>query len=135
MVGAGLCVGIPLEHWLGVDLPKRETSFELHKRLQTEAQDMLSRQCTNAIVGLSRIVNRDLFIANADPNQWTARVTAEYVNHFGGIDRTNMPFVFWVYDSPVDNLRHVLCRVDEATLSHANRDAPSHLTAHPAIKK
>jgi len=74
-----------------------------------------------AITGMDRVIQKDLQTNDGDPNKWTAEVTAEYVNHSGGIGRTNLPFVFWIYDSPVDNLRHVLCRVDNLEIFDAQQ--------------
>jgi hypothetical protein len=122
----GVCVGIPVERrWSGSSArsSKQESSFSQHKRLQSEAQVIVLQKCTNAIVGLNRIISQELSINNEDPNKWTAEITAEHVNHFGGIDRTNVPMIFWIYDSPVDGVRHVQCRVDEKKLYQAERDA------------
>jgi hypothetical protein len=125
MVAAGVLIGIPVVHLMMSGAPRPETSVEVHKRFQTEAQAALLDQCTNAIVGLNRIIRKTTVLTDADPNKWTAEVTAEYVNHIGGVDRTTLPFVFWVYSSPVDNERHVLCRVDNLKISQNERDALS----------
>jgi len=121
LMASGVCIGIPLEQWVATNPPKRETPSAMRKRLQSEAQAMFLRQCTNSTAGMDRVIQKDLQTNDGDPNKWTAEVTAEYVNHSGGIDRTNLPFVFWIYDSPVDNLRHVLCRVDNLEIFDAQQ--------------
>lgn len=121
LMASGVCIGIPLEQWAATNRPKKETPYALRKRLQSEAQDRFMQQCTNAIFGVNRVIQKNLQTNDGDPNKWTAEVTAEYVNQFGGIDRTNLPFVFWIYDSPVDNQRHVLCRVDNLEIFDAQR--------------
>ena len=80
---------------------------------------MFLRQCTNSIAGVNRVIQKDLRTNDGDPNKWTAEVTAECVNRSGGIERKNLPFVFWIYDSPVDNQPHVLCRVDNLEIYDA----------------
>jgi hypothetical protein len=134
----GVCIGIPVERrWSGITARtlKPEDSRAQYKRLQAEAQAILLPKCTNAIVGLNRIISKDLSIRDEDPNKWTAEVTAEYVNHFGGIDRTNLPMVFWVYDSPVDETRHVQCRIDTRKIYEAERDALSRKFGHALSAK
>jgi hypothetical protein len=125
-VTIGVCIGIPVERRLTGSATKslRPENFQTqHKRLQAEALTIILPKCTNAIVGLNRIISQDLSLHDADPNKWTANITAEFVNHIGGIDRTNLPIVFWVYDSPVDETRHVQCRVDGKKLYQLERDA------------
>ncbi len=135
LMASGVCIGIPLEQWARASSPARETPYGLQKRLQSEAQAMFMRQCTNAIVGLNRVIDQDLRTMDGDPNKWTAEVTAEYINHYGGIDRTNVPFVFWIYDSPVDHQRHVLCRVDNLKILGAERGVRSLPPSLPLASK
>jgi len=120
-MASGVCIGIPLEQWAGTNSPKKETPYAMRKRFQSEAQAMFLQECTNSTAGMNRVIQKDLQTNDGDPNKWTAEVTAEYVNHSGGIDRTNLPFVFWIYDSPVDNQRHVLCRVDNLEIFDAQQ--------------
>jgi len=121
LMASGVCIGIPLEQWAGTNSPKKETPYAMHKRFQTEARAMFLRQCTNSIAGMNRVIPKDLQTSDGDPNKWTAEVTAEYVNRYGGIERKDLPFVFWVYDSPVDNQPHVLCRVDNLEIYDAQQ--------------
>jgi hypothetical protein len=118
-------VGIPLASRLTAlsARARSETAVDRQHRLQSEAQALLLPQCTNAIVGLHRIINQEIALRDPDPNQWSAQVTAEFVNRVGGIERTNVPFAFSSYRSPVDGLEHVTCLVDLAKISQAERDA------------
>ena len=62
--------------------------------------------CTNNIVGLNHFISIDLkhFVTDSnnaiskgdisDPHNWEGIIVAEYVNHAGGIDRTNLMFRF-----------------------------------------
>jgi hypothetical protein len=119
LMASSVCIGIPLEQWAATNSPKKETPLAMHKRFQTEARAMFLRQCTNSIAGMNRVSRKALRISDDNPNKWTAEVSAEYVNRFGGIERKDLPFVFWVYSSPVDNLPHVLCRVDNLEIYDA----------------
>ncbi len=119
LMASSVCIGIPLEQWAAANSPKTETPSAMRKRFQGEARAMFLRQCTNSIAGVNRMVQKNLRTNDGDPNKWTAEVTAEYVNRSGGIERKNLPFVFWVYDSPVDNQSHVLCRVDNLEIYDA----------------
>ena len=125
LVTAGVIVGIPLERRLTAlsARARSETGPQHLHRLQAEAQSLLLVQSTNAIIGLNRIINQDVSLRDPDPNQWSAQVTAEFVNRVGGIERTNVPFAFSSYHSPVDGLEHVTCLVDLAKISQAERDA------------
>ena len=135
LMASGVCIGIPLEQWAATNPPKTETPFAMRKRLQSEAQAMFLRKCTSSTAGLNRVIQKDLQTNDGDPNKWTAEVTAEYVNHSGGIDRTNLPFLFWIYDSPVDNMRHVLCRVDNLEIFDAQRGIHNGEPSLPSIGK
>lgn len=47
---------------------------------------------TNDVVGYSRTIHIYPRRADPDPRNWTADVEVEYINHNGGIDRTNIPY-------------------------------------------
>ena len=76
-----------LEHW------RNSARFELMK------------ECTNEIVGLSRIIETQINDSSGNVGQWTAEVTAEHINHYGGIERTNMLFCFSPWRDQVNCLR------------------------------
>jgi hypothetical protein len=125
LVTFGVGLGIPLERRLTAlsARARSETGSQHFRRLQSEAQALVLPQCTNVIVGFNRIITEEVVLRDPDPNQWSAQVTAEFVNRVGGIERTNVPFAFAAYRSPVDGLDHVICRVDLAKISQAERDA------------
>jgi DNA-directed RNA polymerase subunit RPC12/RpoP len=95
-----------LNKLLDEQLPKEETPIQRTRRLQAEAEFELLKRCTNEVTGLARVVDKFIFDSDSNPNKWTATVTAEYVNHFGGIDRTNLPFTFRQSDG------HIMCSLD-----------------------
>jgi hypothetical protein len=77
-----------------------------YDRYNREAHEEMLRFCTNNIVGLNHFISIDLrhFITDSknkildgdinDPHTWEGNIVAEYVNHVGGIDRTNIVFRF-----------------------------------------
>jgi len=81
----------------------KETEFDRYNR---EANKEMLEYCTNKIVGLNHFISVGLlhFITDSnnnilegdinDPHNWEGKVVAEYVNHQGGIDRTNLTFRF-----------------------------------------
>ncbi len=103
-------------------LRTHENPAQLRLRFQAEADAALSQQTTNAIVGLRSVVSRDLRLADGNPADWTADVTADYINRAGGVERVTLPFIFWTYHSPVDGRDHVLCGVDQVKIGQAERD-------------
>jgi hypothetical protein len=92
--------------------PAQEKESARWERMQAEAERSLLVACTNDLVGLNRIVYKFVNDGAENPTNWTADITAEYVNHIGGVDRTNLSFVFGVRRSAVDNLEHVFCLLD-----------------------
>jgi len=50
--------------------------------------------CTNEVTGLRQFIHMDVSTYGQSVKEWTATATVEYVNHFGGIDRTNLEFQF-----------------------------------------
>lgn len=126
LLAVSASIGIPLERRLAAydaSHPRPETADQHFHRLQSEALALVLPQCTNAIVGLHRVITQDLALRDPNPNQWSAQVTAEFVNRMGGIERTTLPLAFSSYRSPVDGLDHVLCRVDVMKISQAESDA------------
>ena len=81
----------------------KETEYARYNR---EANEEMLKYCTNNIIGLNHFVSIDLkhFIIGPkndilegdinDPHNWEGKVVAEYVNHVGGIDQTNLVFRF-----------------------------------------
>jgi hypothetical protein len=71
-----------------------ETELHQKHRLRAEAEGKIRAECTNQISGLTRIINVFPDTTDSDPHKWKAEATADYVNHFGGVDRTNVSFTF-----------------------------------------
>jgi hypothetical protein len=81
----------------------KETQYARYNR---EANEEMLEYCTNNIIGLNRFISIDLrhFITDSnnnilksdidDPHNWEGKIVVEYVNHVGGIDRTNLVFRF-----------------------------------------
>lgn len=67
----------------GCEKPQRHDAW-------LDAESDIQEQLTNDVVGYSRTINMFVDRQKTDPLKWTADVTVEYVNHQGGIDRTNL---------------------------------------------
>ncbi len=65
-----------LEHWRSID------------------ESIMLKECTNSLVGFSRVTEAYVDDLSANLKDWQGHVTADYVNHFGGIDRTNLWYRF-----------------------------------------
>jgi hypothetical protein len=77
-----------------------------YDRYNREANEEMLKYCTNNIIGLNHFISIDLrhFIIGPkneilegdinDPHNWEGKIAAEYANHMGGIDRTNLVFRF-----------------------------------------
>ncbi len=50
--------------------------------------------CTNEIIGLRGIISLDVQTYDDNFKKWTATATVEYINHIGGVDRTNLSLRF-----------------------------------------
>jgi hypothetical protein len=96
-----LIVVIGLVAWLIVSgihdrawmkLPANESYARKVTRYRAGAEDALRVVCTNEVVGLRSIVSASVDTSSDNFMNWTARATADYVNHFGGVDRTNLVF-------------------------------------------
>jgi len=108
-----LVIGTPL-YWLQnqyAQMPKPETEWQQKSRFQSEAEAEMLKECTNVLVGLTRIIHSSVMSAEDNPQQWTGLVTAEFVNRFGGIERTNVPFRFGTDTGP-DGLMHMRSTFD-----------------------
>ena len=73
------------------DEPVKTAAENENEHLQT----LLREECTNQVVGITKIMSSYL---DYDPKtavtNWHAGASVEYINHFGGIDRTNLHLVF-----------------------------------------
>ena len=85
---------------------KPETELQQYARLQSEAEGEMLKECTNVVVGLTRIIRASVVTAEEDPYRWSGDVVTEFINHVGGIDRTNISFKFRT-DTGRDGLVHL----------------------------
>ena len=104
---------------------KPEAHYKRMERFKSEAEVALAMECTNQIVGLSRIIEKHIADSDDDPDKWTASVTAEFVNHLGGIDRTNVPFTFSKHND-FDGVPHINCQYDWKKVSDDEARAFQH---------
>lgn len=89
-------------------------------RYQAEAKQAMLVYCTNNIVGFTHAISVNLDSFSDDIHRWNGEVVAEYVNHLGGIDRTNLSFPFEM-DSTVDG--HDFVKIDAVTKSKRDIEA------------
>jgi hypothetical protein len=103
-------VGGPIYWWRSqyAQVPKPETESQQKTRLQAEAEGEMLKECTNVVVGLSRIIRTLVVKADDNPYRWAGDVTTEYVNRVGGIERTNVFFKFGTDTGP-DGQVHLRC--------------------------
>lgn len=119
-----LVIGTPL-YWLQnqyAQMPKPETEWQQKLRFQSEAEKEMLKECTNAVVGLTRVIHYSVMDAEDNPQQWTGNVTAEFVNRLGGIERTNVPFRFNTDTGP-DGLMHICSSFDTTFFSKLEKRA------------
>jgi hypothetical protein len=104
-------VGGPIFWWRSSQysqVPKPETELQQQARLQSESEGEMLKECTNVIIGLTRIIHSSVTMSDDIPYKWTGRVTLEYINRVGGIERTNLFFKFGT-DTGHDGLVHLRC--------------------------
>jgi hypothetical protein len=51
--------------------------------------------CTNDVTGLRRIIRVDASTYDNNLAKWKASATVEFINHIGGVDRTNLYYRFY----------------------------------------
>jgi hypothetical protein len=77
------------------------------ERWSAEAEEHLRETLTNDVVGFRRTMQSCVLMAGSDnPTNWTGLAEVEFVNSYGGIQRTNLRFLFWV------SMDRVLARVE-----------------------
>ena len=116
-----IVVGAPIYWWRSQypDAPKPESELQQKARLQSEAEGEMLKECTNVVVGLTRIIRASVVTAEDDPHRWSGDVVTEFINHVGGIDRTNIFFKFRTDTGP-DGLMHLRCS-SEREADHRSR--------------
>lgn len=103
-------VGGPIFWWRSQfsQVTKPETELQQKSRLQSEAEGEMLKECTNVVVGLTRIIRSSVWDADDNPYKWAGDITAEYVNRVGGVERTNIFFKFGT-DTATNGLVHLRC--------------------------
>lgn len=81
-----------------------------HVDWRAEARAQAMQECTNAVVGLTKVVRLELRDSAGDPNQWTGVAAAEFVNRVGGVERTNvrLRYLYHRYEDGSHDLRCIV---------------------------
>jgi hypothetical protein len=122
-----IVVGGPIYWWRREypPAPKPETELQQKARLQSEAEGEMLKECTNVVVGLTRIIRTSAVTAEDNPYKWSGDVVAEFINHVGGIDRTNIFFKFGT-DTGHDGLVHLRCSSEAEADRRSRQRAEKH---------
>ena len=122
-----IVVGGPIYWWLSLypDPRKPETELQQKARLQSEAEGEMLKECTNVVVGLTRIIRASVVTAEDDPYRWSGDVVTEFINHVGGIDRTNIFFKFRT-DTGRDGWVHLRCSAEPEADRRSRQHAEKH---------
>lgn len=59
-----------------------------------QAYSVMLQGCTNEVTGLTKVIDHSIDDQSDQLSNWKAKATVEYINHFGGIDRTNVYYRF-----------------------------------------
>jgi hypothetical protein len=122
-----IVVGVPIYLWRSLypDGRKPETELQQYARLQSEAEGEMLKECTNVVVGLTRIIRASVVTAEEDPYRWSGDVVTEFINHVGGIDRTNISFKFRT-DTGRDGLVHLRSTAEPEADRRSRQHAEKH---------
>ena len=63
-------------------------------RFRDDAEQLVREACTNEVVGLRQIIKLRADTYDDNFMKWKASATVEFINHVGGVDRTNLVFEF-----------------------------------------
>jgi hypothetical protein len=92
---------------------KIETSEQRLGRWRGEATACAWRDCTNMVIGFTKVVRVSVDDRQPKVSEWRADVEVEHVNVIGGIERTNLPLLFRIGLTGADDLTHVYADFDE----------------------
>jgi hypothetical protein len=73
---------------------KFEKPWETMARLRKESEPAMLKECTNYL-GFSRMIDYRLNNYDDQITNWTGSASIDFLNHFGGMDRTNLYFRFY----------------------------------------
>ena len=95
-----------IRHWQQIQDGYGYESYD-HKlnRYRKSAESLVRAACTNEVTGLRQFISMDISTYGQNVKEWKATATVEYVNHLGGIDRTNLEFVFETLGGDFDCLK------------------------------
>ncbi|MDB6109176.1 MAG: hypothetical protein JWR69_926 [Pedosphaera sp.] len=95
-------------------VPAKESAYEAKHRLMEEAESKMLQELTNTVTGFKFLVSHYVSSTNANPSEWTGNATAEFVNTVGGVERTNLPFIF--SQITFEGTNHMICLLDRKKL-------------------
>jgi hypothetical protein len=84
--------------WAVLGCSKKEPNISQPDKWMLAAPSAVESKCAKIITGFHRFVGLEIpdRMKSDDPEQWHGLATVEFINHVGGIDRTNIPFRFVV---------------------------------------
>jgi hypothetical protein len=85
---------------------------------QKLAEQIFHEAVAHDVVGLSRVIQYRFIPISDNVTNWKAEAVVEVVNHFGGIDRTNIPFYFLEYVSDVGGQTNIMVQIDGLEIYH-----------------
>jgi hypothetical protein len=120
-------VGGPIFWWRSqyARVSRPETELQQKARLQSEAEGEMLKECTNLVVGLTRIIRTAVVNVDDNPYKWAGDITAEYINRIGGIERTNVSFKFGT-DTGMDGLMHLRCSFESESERRSRQHSDKH---------
>ena len=109
-----------------------ESKSDAVRRMLNEAPIKAAVQCSNDVIGITRIIKVDFdswmsapkekqTVAQWEPQFWKAEVTAEHVNAIGGIERTNLCYSFGIYHG--DKREELMCFLDGGEMARRGHAA------------
>jgi len=109
MVVAVFGLGLWLRHRISAEDPvyaqvaaiyhEDEQPDERLTRWRSEANFLMLKSCTNDVIGFSRLIDFQVEDSDDKVDKWKGTATVDFVNHFGGIDRTNLHYYFRPYQT------------------------------------
>jgi hypothetical protein len=63
-------------------------------RYRAGADEALISECTNVVIGLRTIIQHNTETYDHNFTKWTGSATVEFINMVGGVERTNLEFIF-----------------------------------------
>ncbi len=71
-----------------------ESNDQKIARWHNEAKTAMLTESTNRVPGINRIILNEVENRGQSVTSWRGHVTLDFVNHLGGIDRTNLYYLF-----------------------------------------